>query len=76
MKRIGEFFQESSGKLSGPRAIFNLFGIALIIVWIVLSIQNAALQSIPDSVIILLATTGILKVAQKPMEKKDGLDSK
>jgi hypothetical protein len=73
MRRIAEFFAESSGKMSGPRAIFNLFGLGVVGVWCWLSVKNGQLQPIPMDVTYLLGLLGALKVVQKPFEgKKDG----
>jgi len=72
MNRFLQFFEESPGMLSSNRAMFMLSSTAVISTWMINSLAKMELQSIPESVIILIGTFMAGKVIQKFGESKNG----
>lgn len=66
-----EILQEDNGRFSSNRLVFLLWSIAVLIIWIITSLNSNTLQSIPESIvtIILILMTG--KVVQKIGECKN-----
>lgn len=66
---ILQFLQEDNGNFSSTRLAFLLWVIGVLVVWIFISIKSSTLQSINESVLILLGILMTGKVSQKFAEK-------
>lgn len=61
---LTEFFKDNTGQLSSVRLLFVLWGIAILSLWIWLSITNRAMEAISDDAIKVFAIVTTGKVIQ------------
>jgi len=48
------FIEEQNGKASAVRLILLLWGVGVLVVWIIASVRSNALHEIPESVVVIL----------------------
>ncbi len=68
-----QFLQEADGSFSATRLVFLLWGLLVLVFWIVAScislLKCGVMADIPSQVAYILAGLGIGKAIQKPFEK-------
>jgi len=62
---LGQFFQDSDGKLSATRLVMILWVIGTFLIWSYISIKSVALVQLPSSVVDILGILLTGKVVQK-----------
>jgi hypothetical protein len=62
---LSGFIQEESGKPSSSRLLILVWGVGVFGIWAFSSFKNASLQSIPESVITILAALVSAKTIQR-----------
>lgn len=69
--KIEEFLQQEDGGFSSTRLAFLIWAVGVLVIWIISSLKNSALQPIDSTVITILGILMGGKVVQKFGEKPD-----
>lgn len=64
--------RENNGKLSATRIMFLMWSVAVLVVWVAVSIKRWEMAAPPWEVVGILATFGGVKIGQKYGEEKPG----